>query len=110
MPVFTVSENTWPHVGFSRNRWIRPSSSAMTIPNSSGSGTRVRPTVTRAPCFRWNRTMADRSMSVRASPEMTRNGSSRRASSAFFTLPAVPSGISSVAYCRSIPTSSPSPK
>ena len=49
-------------------------------------------------------------MSVSASPEMTRNGSSRSASSAFFTLPAVPSGISSVAYCRLMPTSSPSPK
>ena len=49
-------------------------------------------------------------MSVRASPEMTRNGSDRSSSSAFFTLPAVPSGISSVAYCRLMPTSSPSPK
>ena len=38
MPVLTVSENTWPQVGFSRNRWIRPSSSTMTMPNSSGFG------------------------------------------------------------------------
>ena len=37
-------------------------------------------------------------MSVSASPEMTTNGPSRNSSSAFFTLPAVPSGISSVAY------------
>ncbi len=110
MPVLTVSENTWPQVGFSRNRWIRPSSSAITMPNSSGSGTRVSPTVTSAPCSLWNRTMAVRSMSVSASPEMTRNGSSRSASSAFLTLPAVPSGISSVAYCRFIPKSSPSAK
>src|ERR1700753_1830532 len=80
MPVFTVSENTWPQVGFSRNRWIRPSSSAITMPNSSGSGTRVSATVTIAPCSLWNRTMAVRSMSVSASPEMTRNGSARRPS------------------------------
>ena len=45
-------------------------------------------------------TRAVRSMSVSASPLMTRNGSSRSASSAFLTLPAVPSGSSSVAYCR----------
>jgi len=38
-PVLTVSEKTWPQVGFSRNRWILPSSSVMTMPNSSGSGT-----------------------------------------------------------------------
>ena len=49
-------------------------------------------------------------MSVSASPEITRNASSRSASSAFLTLPAVPSGISSVAYWRLIPKSSPSPK
>ena len=110
MPVLTVSENTWPHVGFSRKRWIRPSSSTMMIPNSSGSGTRVSPTVTSAPLSLWNRTSSDRSISVRASPEMTRNGWSRSASSAFFTLPAVPSGASSVAYCRLMPKSSPSPK
>ena len=109
-PVFTVSENTCPQVGFSRNRWIRPSSSAITIPNSSGSGTRVSPTVTRAPFSLWNRHISVRSMSVSASPEMTRKGLSLSASSAFFTLPAVPSGISSVAYCRNMPTSSPSPK
>ena len=108
--MFTVSENTWPQVGFSRNRWIRASSSVITMPNSSGFGTRVRPTVTRAPFSLWNRIMAVRSMSVRASPEITTNGSSRSASSAFFTLPAVLSGISSVAYCRFIPKSSPSPK
>ena len=49
MPVLTVSENTWPQVGFSRKRSIQPSSSMMTMPNSSGSGTRVRPIVTSAP-------------------------------------------------------------
>ena len=82
----------------------------MMMPNSSGFGTRVSPTVTRAPFSLCARTMAVRSISVSASPEITRNGSSRSASSAFFTLPAVPSGASSVAYWRLIPTSSPSPK
>ena len=110
MPVFTVSENTCPQVGFSRKRCTRPSSSAMTIPNSSGSGTLVRATVTSAPLSLWNATSLDRSMSVSASPEMTRNGSSRSASWAFLTLPAVPSGVSSVAYWRLMPNSSPSPK
>ena len=105
-----MSENTWPQVGFSRNRWIWPSSSVITMPNSSGFGTRARATVTSAPLSLWKRTRAVRSMSVSASPEMTRKGSSRSASSAFRTLPAVPSGISSVAYCRLIPNSSPSPK
>jgi hypothetical protein len=108
--VLTVSENTWPQVGFSRNLWMRPSSSTMMMPNSSGLGTRVRPTVTSAPLRLWNFTISVRFRSVSASPEMTRNGPSRSSSSAFFTLPAVPAGISSVAYCRLIPTSSPSPK
>jgi len=97
MPVLTVSENTWPQVGFSRKRWIRPSSPTMMMPNSSGFGTLARPTVTSAPCSLWYRTIADRSMSVSASPEITRNGPDRSPSSAFFTLPAVPSGVSSVA-------------
>ena len=108
--MFTVSENTCPQVGFSRNRWIRPSSSAITMPNSSGSGTRVSPTVTSAPLSLWNLTISVRSMSVSASPEMTRNASSLSSSSAFFTEPAVPSGVSSVAYRSDMPTSSPSPK
>ena len=42
MPVFTVSENTWPQVGFSRKRWMRPSSLTTTTPNSSGFSTRLR--------------------------------------------------------------------
>ena len=110
MPVLTVSENTWPQVGFSRKRWMRPSSSAMMMPNSSGFCTRVSATVTSAPLDLWKATSSDRSMSVSASPEMTRNGSSRSASWAFLTLPAVPSGVSSVAYWRLMPNSSPSPK
>jgi hypothetical protein len=97
MPVLTVSEKTWPQVGFSRKRCTRPSSSTMVMPNSSGSGTRVRQTVTIAPLSRWKLTRSVRSKSVRASPEITRKVSSRNSSSAFLTLPAVPSGESSVA-------------
>ena len=44
----------------------------MMMPNSSGLGTRLRPMVTSAPFSRWKRTMSVRSMSVSASPEMTR--------------------------------------
>ena len=40
MPVLMVSENTSPHVGFSRNRSIVPSSRVMTMPNSTGFSTR----------------------------------------------------------------------
>ncbi len=97
MPVFTVSEKTWPHVGFSMNRSMRPSSAVMTFPNSMTLGLRARATVTIAPVRWWNSTSAVRSMSVRASPDTTRNGSSARPSSAFLTLPAVPSGTDSVA-------------
>lgn len=97
MPVLTVSENTWPQVGFSRKRWMRPLSSTMMIPNSSGLGTRLSPMVTSARFSRWKRSMSVRSMSVSASPEMTRKRSSRSLSAAFFTLPAVPRGTSSVA-------------
>ncbi len=97
MPVFTVSENTCPHVGFSMNRSIRPSSAVITFPNSMTLGLRARATVTRAPVRLWKSTRAVRSMSVRASPETTRNASPARPSSAFLTLPAVPSGTDSVA-------------
>ena len=48
MPELMVSENTWPHVGFSRNRSIEPSSLAMTMPYSSGFSTRTRPMVATA--------------------------------------------------------------
>ena len=54
MPVLIVSEKTWPHDGFSRNRSTRPSSSVTTIPNSSGLSTAFSPIVTDA-CFSlWN--------------------------------------------------------
>ena len=92
MPVLTVSEKTWPQVGFSRKRSTRPSSSMMVMPNSTGSGTRVRHTVTSAPFSLWNAISAARSKSVSASPEITRKLSSASRSSAFFTQPAVPSG------------------
>ena len=48
-------------------------------------------------------------MSVTASPEITRNVSSRNRS-AFLTLPAVPSGSSSVVYVSARSRSEPSPK
>jgi hypothetical protein len=109
-PVLTVSLKTWPQVGFSRKRSIRPSSVWITMPNSRGSGTRARQAVTSAPVARCAATSAVRSMSVSASPEMTRKASSRRAVWALRTDPAVPSGLSSVAYDRCMPSSSPSPK
>ena len=89
-----VSENTWPQDGFSRNRSMRPSSSMMTTPNSSGFSTDFRPSVATAPRSRWAVTISARSKSQRASPEITTNVSSSSAS-ACLTLPAVPSGVSS---------------
>ncbi len=49
MPVLTVSENTSPGLGFSRNRCTRPSSSVITTPYSSGFPTRVSTNVAAAP-------------------------------------------------------------
>jgi hypothetical protein len=104
-----VSLNTWPQVGFSRKRSMLPSSRVMTMPNSSGFSTGVRPMVASAPRSSWNRAMAARSMSVSTSPEMTRKRSSS-SSRALSTDPAVPSGVSSVAYTMRTPSSDPSPK
>ena len=97
MPVLIVSENTCPHDGFSRKRSTRPSSSVTTMPNSSGFSTDFMPIVTAAPFSLWNSTILPRSMSQRASPEMTRNVSSST-SLARRTEPAVPSGLSSTEY------------
>ena len=109
MPVLIVSEKTWPQVGFSRKRSMDPSSLVMTMPNSRGFSTGVSPIVASAPFFSWVSAMADRSMSVSTSPEMTRNRSSS-SSMALRTLPAVPRGVSSVAYTIFTPNSEPSPK
>ena len=109
MPVLIVSENTCPHDGFSRNRSIRPSSSVTTIPNSSGFSTDFKPIVTAAPFSRWNSAIFERSKSQSASPEMTRQVSSRRPL-ASRTEPAVPSGLSSTEYSMFIPRLSPLPK
>ena len=109
MPVLIVSENTWPHDGFSRKRSTFPSSSVTTIPNSSGFSTDLRPIVTAAPFSLWKSTILFRSMSQSASPEMTRNVSSRR-SDASRTEPAVPSGLSSTEYSMFSPRLPPSPK
>jgi hypothetical protein len=91
-----VSLKTSPQPGFSRKRSIFPSSSTITIPNSRGFSACFRTTVAAAPRSRWNFTASPRSMSLTWSPEITRNVSSRK-DSAFFTLPAVPSGSFSVA-------------
>src|SRR5207248_877427 len=91
MPVLIVSENTWPHDGFSRKRSMRPSSSVTTMPNSSGFSTDLSPIVTDAFFSRWNSTSFVKSTSHSASPEMTRKVSSRRPA-ARRTEPAVPSG------------------
>ena len=48
MPVLIVSENTSPHVGFSRNRSIWPSSRVMTMPKSTGFSTRFNAIVAKA--------------------------------------------------------------
>ena len=104
-----VSENTWPHVGFSRNRSIDPSSRVITIPNSRGFSMALRPMVASAFFSRWKSTTAARSMSVTTSPEMTRKDSDN-SSMALRTEPAVPSGFSSVAYTIRTPNSEPFPK
>jgi len=96
MPVLMVSENTCPHVGFSRNRSMDPSGRVMTMPNSSGFSTRFRAIDASASLARCALTRSPRSMSVSTSPEMTRNVSSS-CSAALRTDPAVPSGVSSVA-------------
>ncbi len=109
MPVLMVSLKTCPHVGFSRKRSTAPSSRVMTIPNSSGFSTAERARVASAPFCSWNSTTALRSMSVRTSPEITRKRSAS-SSRALSTEPAVPSGVSSVAYTMRTPSSEPSPK
>ncbi|GIU89178.1 MAG: hypothetical protein KatS3mg010_0277 [Acidimicrobiia bacterium] len=109
MPVLIVSEKTWPHVGFSRNRSIVPSSRVMTMPNSTGFSTRFRPIETKASASRCAATICERSTSVSTSPEITRNVSSSSCI-AFRTEPAVPRGDSSVAYRIRTPKSEPSPK
>ena len=95
MPVLIVSEKISPHDGFSRKRVIRRLSSVITTPNSSGLLTRCNAIVAWAPVRACSARNAVRSRSVSASPEMIRNGSSLSASSASFTAPAVPSGVSS---------------
>ncbi len=71
---------------------MRPSPSTTTTPKSSGFATRLRTMVTSAPRALWAATTASRSMSVRASPEITMKASSARYDSASLTLPAVPAG------------------
>ena len=109
MPVLAWSLNTSPHDGFSRNRLMLPSSSVTTTPYSRGFGTECRTIVACDPRSSWARITAERSMSVSASPLMTRNVSSSRWA-ALRTLPAVPSGRSSTTYSISMSRSAPSPR
>ncbi len=88
---------------------MRPSSSVITTPNSSGFSTDFRASVARPPRSRWNATSAPRSMSQSASPEITTNVSSR-SSAAFLTDPAVPSGLSSTEYSSRTPSDEPFPR
>ena len=81
----------------------------MTMPNSSGFSMALSPMVAMALRSRWKSTTAARSMSVTTSPEMTRNASVS-SSMALRTEPAVPSGVSSVAYTMRTPNSEPLPK
>ncbi len=110
MPVLTVSEKTSPQVGFSRNRWILPSLPVMTTPKARGFSTRVRTMVAFALFCSWNWMAADRSKSVRTSPEMTRNLSLLMRDWQFFTDPAVPRSLSAALYCICTPNSAPSRK
>ncbi len=104
-----VSEKTWLHDGFSRNRSTRPSLSVTTMPNSSGFSTDFSAIVAAEPFSLWNSTSFVRSKSHRASPEMTMNVSSR-SPLASRTEPAVPSGDSSTEYSTFTPRLSPFPK
>ena len=81
----------------------------MTMPNSSGLSTEHSASVASASLLAWNSTTDVRSMSVNTSPEMTRKRSSN-SWRALRTDPAVPSGVSSVAYTMRTPSSEPSPK
>ena len=94
MPVLARSLKTSPQEGFSRKRCTAPSSSTTTTPYSRGLATGFNTMVARAARRLWKRTAAVRSMSVRASPLMTRKASFSSAS-ASRTDPAVPSGESS---------------
>src|SRR3984893_4264089 len=109
MPVLAWSLKTSPHDGFSRKRLMFPSSSVNTTPYSSGFGTEWSTMVACEPRLVCARITAVRSMSVSASPLITRKVSSSRWA-ALRTLPAVPSGRSSTTYSISMSSSAPSPR
>ena len=96
MPQLARSESASAGSGFSWNPWMRPSSSVITTPNWLVSETRFVASVAIPSWERCASRIAFRSMSVSASPEMTRNESSAaRKSRTFPTPPAVPSGSGS---------------
>ena len=111
-PASTITSATFSPIRSGRT-WL--SSRGMMVPETSTILAKqdfaALRTVTAAPFDSWNFTSSGRSTSVSESPDRMRTRSSpSRSGAAFFTLPAVPSGVSSVAYCRLMPTSSPSPK
>ena len=83
-----------PAAGFSWNPWMRPSSPVIATPNWLVSATRLVARVAIPSWDSWNSAIALRSMSVSASPEMTRNESPRNPA-ALRTPPEVPSSCSS---------------
>ena len=91
IPVLTVPEYARSQPGFSTRSVIFPSSSVRQTPYSKGDLTSLRTTVAAPPCPLWKATAAPRSISVIASPLITRKAPSTSPSHAF-TPPAVPSG------------------
>ena len=89
--------------GFSWKPWMRPSSSTITTPNWLGSSTRFSASVAMPPFSLCVFQSAVRSMSVSASPEMTRNVSSPKWSRTLRTPPAVPSSSGSNEYASRTP-------
>ena len=94
MPQLARSESASAAGGFSWKPWIRPSSSVIATPNWLVSATRFVASVAIPSWDSWNSPIARRSMSVSASPEITRNESPRNPA-AFRTPPEVPSSCSS---------------
>ena len=89
------SESASAGSGFSWKPWMRPSSPVITTPYSLGVGDPLGGQRVASPSWdSWNSRIAARSMSVSASPEITRNESPRK-SAALRTPPAVPSSRSS---------------
>ena len=94
MPQLARSDSASDACGFSWKPPIRPSESVIATPNWVVSSTRLVASVAIPSWLSWNSRIAVRSMSVRASPEITRKLSPRN-SAALRTPPEVPSSASS---------------